>query len=345
MEVASSRLRVTTMRFRAELHCFVWLSVIGLSVPTGCNESHDPDPDDGGSAAHGGKGGAGGKRGTAGKGGAGGTGGSTETCGKAGTGGTGGSCSSASTGGVGGRRGVAGNGPWPSGSEVINATCGEPPEPGWGFELYEDANRIPMPKQGSKGIDVMGTVTDVGQGVPDDLGRIGNDEADLRHVRIQASDHTYTIVTYGVPGAGATLAMGTPVSLTQHNVETCDYVVCSSKNVFTTLRSDGSDTMLYAPTGEATPEGYTTSFGEELCEGRNHCTSWTGHVLEVTSPSGVTLELTPGDVDELGDFTIYAGSVTRFKEKNNLESARFQCADAIGRYAREILFVRTFGTL
>jgi hypothetical protein len=305
------------MRFRARLLAILALSVFSMSaLSIGCWNDDSVSADDGG----------------AGKGGRGGTG---DACGKAGTGG---SCERAGTGGVGGTPGAAGNGPWPPFGQPVNGECGVPPEPRWGFELYEDANSIQFGKLGGKHIDVMGTVTDVGDGVPDDLNR-SSDEADLRYVRIASAGHTYTIVTYGAPGAGAKLAVGTQVSL-KHNDDTCDYVLCSPTNVFTTLSSDGVVTMLYTPLAASTPEGYSASVGMELCEGRSHCASWSGNTLEVTSPSGVTLEFTPGEVDELGDYTIYVGAVRRFKEKNNLESARSECADTIGNSAQQLLFVR-----
>jgi hypothetical protein len=213
-----------------------------------------------------------------------------------------------------------------------------PLEPRWGFELYEDMDRVSVPKLGGKEIDVMGMVTGAGEGVPDDLGRSG-DEADLRHVRVQSAEHTYTIVTYGAPGAGSKLTTGTEVSLTHHDA-TCDYILCSSDDVFTRLRSAGTDVMLYAPTGGATPEGYSHAFGDELCEGRTHCSAWTGHLLDITSPSGVTLAFAPGEVDELGDYTIYAGIIRQHKAKNNLESARAECADTRLNTMRQLLFVR-----
>jgi hypothetical protein len=312
------------MRFRVEFVSILWLSVIGLSVlASGCpdDDLQSDESDDGGK------------------------GGSGAICGKAGAGGKGGdgSCSRAGTGSVAGQPGAVGNGPWPPFGQPENGTCGLPPEPRWGVEFYEDANCVSVPTRGGKDIDVVGMVTEVGDGAPSELSRDSSgDESDLRYVRVQSSDHAYTIVTYGAPGVAATLSAGTEVSLSHHD-DTCEYILCSPGNIATALRTDDSDAIRYvrSPAGAGLPENFSVTFGKELCEGRTHCTAWTGHKLEVMNPSGAALELKPGEADELGDYTIHAGMSRQHKEKNNLESARFECADSGSTTTMELLFVRT----
>lgn len=290
------------MRFRVRLLSILFLSLIGVSaLSAGCGDDDTDSEDDGGS-------GKGGKAGSAGKGGSGGTPATT------------------------------GHGQWPPLGAPENGTCGLPEEPRWGFDLYEDTTQIVIPTRGGKSIAVSGTVTGVGDGVPSDLERAEGEE-NLRHVRVKAADHTYTVVVHGVTGFSAALAPGAEVTFSHHD-DTCG--LCGPGNIVTSLKAADMVVVQYAraPEHPTLPEGFSVELGDELCQGRSHCIAWTGHRLEVTSPNDVTLGFDPGEVDELGDYTIYAGIGRHYETKNDLEADRSSCSDSASNSTVELLFVR-----
>lgn len=231
-------------------------------------------------------------------------------------------------------------------------TCGVDANPRWHLQLYDGTSPVATPKRsGVSGdentpvhIDLKGTVTSAGDGVPSNLKarELTGLATSIRHLRVKTPDRTFTIVTHGIANFGAGIAAGTEVELSHHD-DTIAYIVAPRGPIATSLRAQNTTLFHYGFSAYelSPPTGFTVKVGDAYCSAHDRCRTWTGHALAIKDATSKLLSLRPGQSGTLTGSTWFAGTVVDEGTRHTPTQADldFRCTES-SLNATEFLMIR-----